>query len=304
MTLEQLRIFVTVAQRLNMTQAARELHLAQSAVSNAIATLEARHDTKLFDRVGRRIELTPAGHLFIGEARSVLASAKAAELALSEISGLRRGTFCVQASQTIASYWLPRHLVAFHRAYPLIEIRLTIGNTAQVAAAVEQGLAEIGFVEGAIENDLLTTTPVARDQLVLLVGPEHRWAQRSKLPTSELMNGEWVLRERGSGTRSAFELALTQIGLDPRDLSVVLEMPSNEAVRAAVEAGMGATALSGSVAAHSLEAGLLIQAPLRLNERAFNVVGHRERRQSRAAGALLTIIAQSTTRGKSGRAAR
>src|SRR5229473_749441 len=143
MTLEQLRTFVAVAERQHVTQAARALNLAQSAVSHAITALEARHDTKLFDRVGRGIELTEAGRIFLAEARAVLARAEAAELALSELGSLKRGTLSVQASQTIASYWLPRHLVAFRRTYLQIQIRLAIGNTAQVAAAVASGAVEL-----------------------------------------------------------------------------------------------------------------------------------------------------------------
>ena len=111
MTLEQLRVFVAVAQRQHVTRAAEALHLAQSAVSAAIAALEARHDVKLFHRVGRGIALTEAGELFLVEARAVLARAESAELALAELAGLKRGVLAIQASQTIASYWLPRYLV-------------------------------------------------------------------------------------------------------------------------------------------------------------------------------------------------
>src|ERR1700674_1853491 len=123
MTLDQLRVFVAVAERQHVTRAAEALNLAQSAVSASIAGLEARHGTKLFHRVGRGIELTEAGGVFLNEARAVLARAEAAELVLSELGDLKRGTLAVQASQTIASYWLPRHLVAFRRAYPGIDIR-------------------------------------------------------------------------------------------------------------------------------------------------------------------------------------
>src|SRR6266852_964494 len=92
-------------------------------VSHAIAALEARHETKLFDRIGRRIALTEAGRVFLMEARAILARAGAAELALSEFGTLKRGTLCVQASQTTAGYWLPRHLVAFQHAYPRLWIQ-------------------------------------------------------------------------------------------------------------------------------------------------------------------------------------
>ena len=291
MTLEQLRVFVAVAERQHVTRAAQALNLAQSAASAAIAALEARHGTKLFHRVGRGIELTEAGRLFLGEARAVLARAEAAELALAELGGLERGTLSVQASQTIASYWLPRHLVAFRRAYPRIEIRLAVGSTAQVAAAVHEGAAELGFVEGAVDDPALASATVARDRLVLVVGPEHPWAGRDRVGAQDLPSSEWVLREPGSGTRSVFEAALEGFGLGPDALSIALELPSNEAVRAAVEAGMGATVLSASVAVPSLEAGLLHQVGLALPDRAFHVLRHRERYQSHAADALLALIA-------------
>jgi DNA-binding transcriptional LysR family regulator len=290
MTLDQLRIFVAVAERQHVTRAARALNLAQSAASHAIAALEARHDTRLFDRVGRRIELTEAGHVFLAEARAVLARAEIAELALSEFGNLTRGTLSVYASHTIASYWLPRHLVAFRRAYRRIQLRLTIDNTVEVAAAVESGAAELGFVEGAVENGHFDSTPVARDQLVVVVGPEHPWVGRARLAPSDLIEAEWVLREPGSGTRSVFEEALAHVGIEPSALRVQLELPSNEAVRAAVEAGLGATAISATVAAPSIEAGLLHQVAFRLPERAFHVLRHHERYRSRAADALLALM--------------
>jgi DNA-binding transcriptional LysR family regulator len=290
MTLEQLRIFVAVAERQHVTHAASALNLAQSAASHAIAALEARHDTKLFNRVGRRIELTEAGRVFLKEARAVLARAELAELALNEFGNLKRGTLSVQASQTISGYWLPRHLVAFRKIYPEIEIHLAVGNTAQVAAAVESGAAELGFVEGAVSSEHFDSKVVARDQLTVVVAPDHPWTTRSRLTPKDLMQGEWVLREPGSGTRSAFEEALMQSGLKPSELRVELELPSNEAVRAAVEAGLGATAISASVAAPSIEAGLLQQIRYRLPEREFHVLRHRERYQSRAADALLSVI--------------
>ena len=291
MTLEQLRIFVAVAERQHVTRAAEALNIAQSAASAAIAAIEAGYGVRLFDRVGRGIELTEVGRRFLAEAQAVLARAAVAELTLAELGGLVRGSLSVQASQTIAGYWLPRHLVAFRQAYPGIEIRLAIGNTAQVAAAVHEGLAELGFVEGVVEDGQLASQAVATDQLVLVVAPDHPWAAASGLTLREVAEGgSWVLREAGSGTRSAFEAALATAGVTPSSLRVALELPSNEAVRAAVEAGMGATVISASVAVPSLEAGLLHQVKLALPERAFHVLRHRERHPSRAAEALLALI--------------
>ncbi len=290
MTLEQLRVFVAVAEREHVTRAAEALGLAQSAASTAIATLEAQTGAKLFHRVGRGIALTEAGTLFLTEARAVLARAAAAELVLSELGGMQRGTLTVQASQTISAYWLPRHLVAFRRAWPGIEVQLTIGNTAQVAGAVHDGIAELGFVEGVVEDPVLISRRVARDQMVVVVGPEHPWASGAPVTAAQLLETEWVLREPGSGTRAVLEAAVEALGIAPVQLRVALALPSNEAVRAAVEAGMGATAISASVAAPSLEAGLLCRVDWALPDREFRVLRHVERYRSAAADALLALI--------------
>jgi DNA-binding transcriptional LysR family regulator len=290
MTLEQLRIFVAVAERQHITRAAEVLNLTQSAVSAAIAALEGRHDAKLFNRIGRGIELTEVGKVFLTEAKAILARVQTAELALAELSGLKRGTLCVQASQTIASFWLPRHLAAFRRAYPLIDIQLSIGNTSQVASAIHAGTAELGFVEGEVLDPLLVSRPVARDQMIVVVGPGHALAGRKVVEVGEIVDTEWVLREQGSGTRSIFEQALAGFGIALKDLRVAMELPSNEAVRAAVEAGLGATAISASVAAPSIEAGLLSLVPLKLPDRNFYELHHAQRYHSRAAEALIEII--------------
>ncbi len=290
MTLEQLRVFVAVAERQHVTRAAEALEMGQSAVSAAIAALEARHGTKLFHRIGRGIALTEAGTLFLDAARAMLAQAQAAEALLAELGDGQRGTLTLYASQTIASYWLPRHLVTFHAAHPGIEVRLTVGNTAQAAQAVHRGEATLGLVEGSVTDPALFSETVARDQMIVVVGPEHPWAERAALSPAELGETVWVLREPGSGTRSEFEQAVSGFGIAMSDLQVALELPSNEAVRGAVEAGLGATAISASVAAPSLEAGLLRHVNLNLPEREFHVLHHAERFRSHAAEAFLAIV--------------
>ncbi len=306
MTLEQLRIFVAVAERQHVTRAAQALGLAQSAVSHAVAALERAHDTRLFHRVGRGVVLSEAGELLLGEARAILARVGAAEAALAEFGTLGRGRLAIHASQTIAGYWLPRHLVAFRTAHPRVELCLAVGNTAQVAEAVHAGSAELGFVEGAVDDAVLEAVVVARDRMLLVVGPAHPWAGRAQVAPGELADTEWVLREAGSGTRSVFEAALAGFGVAPGSLPVALALPSNEAVRAAVEAGLGATVISASVAAPSLEAGLLVQVGLGLPDRTYVALRHRERHASHAARALLALIGAAATpaavvRGRGGR---
>jgi DNA-binding transcriptional LysR family regulator len=298
MTLEQLRIFVAVAERQHMTRAAEALNLTQQAVSSAVVTLENTYSTALFHRVGRRIELTEAGGVFLEEARSVLTRAAAAELALSELGDLKRGTLAVQASQTIASYWLPRSLLAFRRAYPEIALRVGIGNTAQAAKAVLDGAAELGFIEGAIDEPALSCELLSEDRLVLVVAPAHPWARRDRVELHELAESEWVLREVGSGTRSAFESSLEQLGLAPRLLKVVMELPSNEAVRRAVEVGCGVTVIPELVADAALRSNALRRVPIDLPARPLFVVRHRERYRSKAADALLLAVRDGQSRSK------
>jgi DNA-binding transcriptional LysR family regulator len=171
MTLEQLRIFVAVAEREHITQGARDINLTQSATSASIIALEARYATKLFDRVGRRIALTEAGRLFLAEAKAVLARAAAAETVLADLAGLKRGSLTLAASQTVANYWLPRFIHRYQSSYPGIALRLFIGNTEQVSVMVHEGTADLGFIEGEIDDPALTINPVAEDELVLVVSP-------------------------------------------------------------------------------------------------------------------------------------
>ena len=290
MTLERLRIFVAVAERQHVTAAARALNLTQSAVSNAIAALEAEHQVHLFDRVGRGVVLNETGRAFLPEAQAVLARAAAAEAALADMSALRRGRLTVFASQTIASYWLPRRLVAFHAAYPGVELDVAIGNTREAAEAVVGGAAEIGLVEGVVDEPALEQTPVGSDRLAVLVAPDHAWATRRALSAEDLIGSPWVLREAGSGTRSTLEEAVRAAGVDPAGLPVAMTLPSNEAVLAAAEAGAGATALSESVAYASVAAGRLATAPFILPERPFRLLRHRERYRSRAGDAFVEAM--------------
>ncbi|HLZ85571.1 MAG TPA: LysR family transcriptional regulator [Caulobacteraceae bacterium] len=293
MTLEQLRIFVAVAERQHITQASAALHLTQSAVSSAISALENRHDVRLFDRVGRNIVLNQTGEVFLQEARSVLARAEAAEAALADLGGMRRGRLSVHASQTIASYWLPERLVAFHNLHPAIEVEVAIGNTAEVARAVKEGFCELGLVEGEVDDPVLSKREIGSDQMVIVVGRGHPWVDGRDLTADALTQTPWVFREAGSGTRSAFAAALDALGVDPAALRVVLTLPANEAVLTAVEAGAGATALSLSVASPRLRGGHLHQVPFDLPSRPYFVLRHKERYRSKVGDAFLNLARQS-----------
>ena len=287
MTLEQLRIFIAVAEHQHVTQAARELNLTQSATSAAIAALESRYGIKLFDRIGRGIALTHTGREFLGEARGVVTRAKAAAQVLSDLAGLKRGSLSIAASQTVANYWLPSRIQIFQKTHPSIELRVTIANTGQVAKLVHDGVADVGFVEGEIDDSSLSVRKIEGDSLVVVIGKSHPWLGQKKISPKQFHTTSWILREHGSGTRSMFETALRRFGLKLADLRIALELPSNEAVRAAVETGEHASAISDLVVAQSLASGVLHRIKVDLQKRSFFIVRHKERYESHAEKALL-----------------
>src|SRR5215831_11255671 len=168
MTLEQLRIFVTVAERSHVTRAAKSLGISQSAVSAAIATLESRYGTRLFDRVGRGIQLSETGRLFLREARAVLDRVSVASSVLQDLAGQTTGSVSIAASQTIATYWLPRRLAAFHAANPGVLLNVVIRNTREVESAVVEGEVNLGLVEGPTQHAALIRQHIDHDKLVLV----------------------------------------------------------------------------------------------------------------------------------------
>lgn len=286
MTLDQLRVFVAVAERLHMTRAAEALNMTQSAASAAVAALESRHEVRLFDRVGRGLALTEAGRTFLPYATSVLAIAQAAAQALNDLAGLKRGAITVAASQTVANYWLPSRMATFARAYPDIGLKLTVGNTAQVTQAVIEGAADIGFVEGEIESQHLERTRIATDRIAIYAAPSHPLAGTIVGP-GDLESALWAKREVGSGTRSEFEHAIADIGMDPARLRTALELTSNEAVLEATASGELVAAISELAARSFVAAGRLAKLRFDLPDRHFDLLIHRERSRSAAVAAFL-----------------
>ncbi len=289
MTLEQLRIFIAVAEREHLTQAAEALNLTPSAVSSAIRVLEERYGIALFHRTGRRIELTETGAAFLPEAKATLARAAGADLFLTEIGGLKRGTLTLAASQTVAGSWLPPRLMRFKADYPAIDIRLGASNTEQVADAVLEGQAELGFVEGIVDHPALAQRVVAHDRVVIVAPSGHPLAGRPA-DAAMLTAARWVLREPGSGTRSALTATLADHGVKEDALDVALSLPSNEAVRSAVLSGGALTAVSFAVVEDDIAAGRLMPVGFDLPERAFRLLRHKERYRSKAARAFEAML--------------
>lgn len=287
MTLEQLRIFRAVAEAMNMTRASETLHLSQPAVSAAIAALEQRHNALLFDRIGRRLELTEAGRLFLPEAIAVLGRAEDAARVLEDLGDLLRGEVRIAASQTLATYWLPQRMARFAAQAPEAQLRLLVGNSAQAAAMVVNGEADLGYVEAPVEHDQLIARVVGKDAIRLYAAPDHPLAGR-RLSKKTLESATWVMREPGSGTRDHVTAALRESGVAVDELHVRLELPSNEAALEAVEGGGLVTAVSELAAQVRVEMGRIVPLKWALPPRSFTVLSHPQRRPGRAVAAFLT----------------
>lgn len=282
MTLEQLLIFIAVAEREHLTNGAAAVGLTPSAASAAVKALESQYNIRLFDRVGRRIELTRAGRLFLTEARRTLASVREAEGLLSELGGLRTGHLDVEASQTIANYWLPTRLLRFSERYPGISVGFRHGNTADVVQAVMSGRAELGFIEGSVDEPALAAVPVQTDNLAIVISTRAGHAARKATP-AHLHELKWIMREPGSGTRAEFEAALAAIGVDWTTLPLALTLPTNEAVLSAVRGSSCAATLSRLVVSPFVASGELMMLDIELASRQFTILRHKERRPSAAA---------------------
>jgi DNA-binding transcriptional LysR family regulator len=293
MTLEQLRIFVAVADRRHVTQAAAALGITQSAASAAIAALEARYDARLFDRVGRGIHLTETGRLLLPQARSVLDLVAVARAVLEDRAGEAIGTVAVAASQTIASYWLPRRLSAFRSAHPGVELDVVIGNTREVEAAVVEGTVNLGLVEGPTQHPALLRRVIDQDCPLLVVATGQPPLPEIAPGRLDLRAISWVIREEGSGTRHVLEDLAQREGLTLDQLKIFLVLPVNEAVREAVEAGAGATIISEHVVASAVAAGKLRAIPIDLPPRDFTLVRHRDRHLGFAQSVLFEHLVAS-----------
>ncbi|UXN04706.1 MULTISPECIES: LysR substrate-binding domain-containing protein [unclassified Bartonella] len=287
-TLEQLRIFVAVAEREHLTQAATSLRLTPSALSTSIHNLEDNFNLALFYRVGRQIKLSEAGKVFLEEARATLQRAAMTERILEELSGLSRGSLTLYASHTIANYWLPSILSSFNDEYPAVTIDLTIVNSDKVARAVQEGICDIGFIETDLQFSGLQRKQIMDDQLLVVTSPRLASVFNFKFDNSsrdinyKLYELNWIMREEGSGTRSSFYQAIEAAGLDASRIRVKFTLPSNEAVLSAVLSGNYAAPLSQLVVQHYIKTNSLEVLPFKLQKRPFSILCNKARYQSPA----------------------
>jgi len=247
MTLDQLRVFLAVVEYLHFTRAAEALYISQPAVSAAIQNLEEQYGVRLFHRIGRQIEITEAGKLLQAEAQKIIDQVVLTERGLQELNDLQRGELKLGSSLTIGNYWLPDKISQFKRQYPGISVNCSLANTEEICEGTATGQFDLGLVEGEVKPALKTSLEeeiVGSDRLLIVVGKSHPWFERTKISLTELYTTDWVMREPGSGTQQRFEEALQNWGIEVTELNIILVLNSGEMVKAVIENGVGATAIS------------------------------------------------------------
>lgn len=235
----RLVVFRAVAEQLSFRKAAEELYLTQPAVSLQIKALEEDVGVQLFDRTGPHIALTDAGRILLSYCDQVKALLAQTEHEIAALSGEHSGQLALGASTTIAQYVLPRLLGEFRHEHPRVCPTLISGNTEHIVEAIEKQQIELGFIEGPARSREVKTVPFLDDELVLIASTGHEWAERTSVSCSEISSIPLLMRERGSGTRHVIELALDRAGVKRKSLQIIMELDSSEAIKSAVDAGLG-----------------------------------------------------------------
>jgi LysR family transcriptional regulator, low CO2-responsive transcriptional regulator len=254
MTLRQMRVFAAVARHLSFTKAARELHLTQPAVSQQVKLLEAEVGLPLFEQIGRKVHLAPAGVELLRYTDQAMELLRQASESLSAMRGLKRGVLKLGAVST-AKYFAPSLLSAFTPAYPEVTIKFDVGNREEVIqqlAANEIDLVIMGRPPKELET---VAEPFAKHPLVLIASPTHPLAASRRIRLSQLHTEYFIIREEGSGTRASMERVFGEPGVRFR---VSMEVSSNETIKQAVMANMGISFLSSHTVGLELAAGKLV----------------------------------------------
>ncbi|PID48871.1 MAG: LysR family transcriptional regulator [Proteobacteria bacterium] len=258
----RLQVFHAVARLLSFTKAAEVLHMTQPAVTFQIRQLEDQFDTRLFDRTHNRVSLTEAGQIVFEYAEKLFELYGEMENAIREMTDDISGSLTIGASTTISEYMLPSLLGDFKAKNLDVKLRLRVSNTEGIVSMVENNVIDLGVVEGPVTNKNLVVEVCRTDELVVIVPPGHDLTQLDKVPVSELMKYPFICREEGSGTREVTVEYLNAQGMDKHTVNNCLELGSPEAIKGAVEAGMGVSVVSGVSISKEIKLGSLIAIPL------------------------------------------
>ncbi|OYD09013.1 LysR family transcriptional regulator [Paludifilum halophilum] len=290
-----LSVFMTVVKTRNFSRAAEELHLTQPGVSLHIQSLEKKYETRLLDRSSKSVRLTPSGEILYRHGKEILNQYARVKRLIADLTQSASGTLSIGASFTFGEYVLPRIIAGFWATYPRITPTITIENTKEVGEQVVRRELDLGVVEGRLTHPDLVIQPVATDELVLVLPSGHRLANAEEVSMEQLRKEHWILREIGSGTRSAADRLFQSLHFTPAS---VMEFGSTQVIKESVETGLGITLLSKWAIRKEVSLGTL--RPLRVQNypirRKFYSLTHASSFHTKAMDLFSTYLEQQLNR--------
>ncbi len=285
-TLRQLQVFVAVAKQESVSKAAQSLALSQSAASTSLSELERQSDCQLFDRAGKRLILNALGQQLLPQAVALLDQAREIEQLLNGKSGF--GSLEVGATLTVGNYLATLLIGSFMQRHPQCRVKLQVHNTAHVVQQVAHYELDLGLIEGDCQHPDIEVQPWVEDELVVFCAPQHPFARSGQASLEELTREAWVLREQGSGTRLTFDQAMRH---HPTPLNIRLELEHTEAIKRAVESGLGISCISRLALRDAFRRGSLVavETPQLDLTRQFYFIWHRMKYQTAAMREFLEL---------------
>lgn len=289
-TLRQIEVFAAIARTENVSRAAEALAMSQSAASSALVELERQFDCPLFDRVGKSLRLNSTGRGLLAQAEDMLARAADIE---GYLAGGVLGPLAVGATLTIGNYLATLVVAEYLRLHPNSKIQLHVANTHSIVEQLTRYELDIGLIEGEANDPDLLLEPWLDDALVVFCAPHHALAGLETITPALLTEQKWIVRERGSGTRALFDRVIARA---LPDLHVQLELEHTEAIKRAVESGLGVGCLSRLALREAFRRGSLIEVktPQFDLRRRFYFARHRQRHVSPAAQTFLALCRETT----------
>ncbi len=278
-SLRQIEVFLATANLGSVSRAAEKLFISQAAASMALKELETQLREKLFDRAGKKLILNASGRAAVAMAAEIVGRAEELTDYFSAKNSLF-GNLVVGASSTIGNYVLPGYVASFIQGNDRVKVQLEVGNTEEIIKKVSHFAVDIGFIEGSCFESEIEVIPWMDDELVVFAAPQHVLAGVGEAGISDLEACDWILREKGSGTREIFENQISQLSLN---IKVLLELGHTEAIKNAVSRGSGISCLSRYALQNlmRLQAIKLIKTPLLDLRRKFYLITHKEKYKTR-----------------------
>lgn len=294
-TLDQLRILKAIAAEGSFKRAADSLYVSQPAVSLQVQNLEKQLDVPLFDRGGRRAQMTEAGYLLLSYGEKIISLCQETCRAIEDLQNLQGGTLIVGASQTTGTYLLPRMIGMFRQKYPDVSVQLQVHSTRRTAWSVANGQVDLAIIGGEIPTelqDILEIKPYAEDELALILPATHALAKAETIQREDLYKLQFIALDSQSTIRKVIDRVLGRCGIDPKRLKVEMELNSIEAIKNAVQSGLGAAFVSISAIEKELQMGILHRARIKdvVVRRTLSAILNPNRYRSKAAEAFCRDI--------------